>query len=210
MSFINNKIKIINSNGFKIIATNNINKGDTILIEQPIFNNVDIISLLYTIIKNKDTIYIKNLYPRTKDIKLLNIDNNPYIINLSKIINKYENKKIKEFLLSINIDIIYLYYYKILFNAFEMNNNSVILPIGAMMNHSCKPNIIFNSINIKGINYMEFKSINNINKGDELCYSYLRNYKGTDNKLNQKLYLLNHYNFICLCSLCNQLNNISL
>ena len=195
MSFINNKINIIKTDGYKIIATNNINKGETILIEQPIFNDVDIISLLYTIIKNKDTIYIKNLYPRTNDIKLLNIINNPYIINLSKIINKYDNKKIREFLLSINIDIIYFYYYKILFNAFEMNNNSVILPIGAMMNHNCKPNIIFKSININGINYMEFKAINNIKKDEELCYSYLRNYKGTNNKL----YLLNHYNFICQC-----------
>jgi hypothetical protein len=195
MSFISNKITIINNNGYKIIANNNINKGDIILIEQPIFNDVDIISLLYTIIKNKDTIYIKNLYPRTNDIKLLNIDNNPYIINLSKIINKYDNKKIKDFLLSINIDIIYFYYYKILFNAFEMNNKSVILPIGAMMNHNCKPNIIFKSIIIKGVHCMEFKAINNIKKDEELCYSYLRNYKGTDNKL----YLLNHYNFTCEC-----------
>ena len=113
-----------------------------------------------------------------------------------------DNKKIKEFLLSININEIYFYYYKILFNAFEMNNNSVILSIGATMNHSCKPNIIFKSININGINYMEFKAINNIKINDELCYSYLRNYKG----FNNKLYLLNHYNFICQCIKCNKLN----
>jgi hypothetical protein len=197
MSFISNKITIKTDNyeGYFIIANSNINKGETILIEQPIFNDIDIISLLYTIIKNKDTVYIKNLYPRTNDIKLLNTKDNPYIINLSKIINKYDNKKIKEFLLSININDIYFYYYKILFNAFEMNNKSVILPIGAMMNHNCKPNIIFKSININGINYMEFKAINNIKKNEELCYSYLRNYKGNNNKL----YLLNHYNFICQC-----------
>lgn len=200
MSFINNKINIIKTDGYFIRANNNINKDDVILIEKPIFNEIDIISLLYTIIKNKDTIYIKNLYPRTNNFKLLNIDNNPYIINLSKIINKYDNKKIKAFLLSINIDIIYFYYYKILFNAFEMNNNSVILPIGAMMNHNCKPNIIFKSIIIKGVHYMEFKAINNIKKDEELCYSYLRNYKGTNNKL----YLLNHYNFICKCIYCNK------
>ena len=201
MSFINNKINIIKTNIYKIIANNNINKGDIILIEQPIFNESDIISLLYTIIKNKDTIYIKNLYPRTNNFKLLNIKDNPYNpcnVNLLKKINKYSNNKIKDFLLSFNINDIYFYYYKILFNAFEMNNNSVILPIGAMMNHNCKPNIIFNSINIKGINYMQFKALNNIKKDDELCYSYLRNYNG-NNKLNKSLYLLNHYNFTCEC-----------
>ena len=205
MAYISDKIKTIKTDGYKIIANNNINKDDIILIEQPIFNENDIISLLYTIIKNKDTIYIKNLYPRTNDIKLLNIKDNPYNpsnINLLKIIHKYDNKKIKEFLLSININEIYFYYYKILFNAFEMNNNSVILSIGATMNHSCKPNIIFKSININGINYMEFKAINNIKINDELCYSYLRNYKG----FNNKLYLLNHYNFICQCIKCNKLN----
>jgi hypothetical protein len=201
MSFISNKLNIINTDGYKIIATSNINKGDIILIEKPIFDEIDIISLLYTIIKNKDTIYIKKLYPRTNNLKLLNIKDNPYNphnIHLLKIINKYYNNKIKEFLL-LNINDIYFYYYKILFNAFEMNNNSVILPIGAMMNHNCKPNIIFKSINIKGIHYMEFKAINNIKKDDELCYSYLRNYNGSNDKLNQKLYLLNHYNFICEC-----------
>lgn len=202
MAYISDKIKIIKTDGYFIRANNNINKGETILIEQPIFNETDIISLLYTIIKNKDTIYIKNLYPRTTNFKLLNIKDNPYNVYLLKIINKYPNNKIKDFLLSININDIYFYYYKILFNAFEMNNNSVILQIGAMMNHSCKPNIIFNSINIKGINYMKFKAINNIKKDEELCYSYLRNYKENNNRLNQRLYLLNHYNFICQCNLC--------
>ncbi len=200
MSFISNKITIKLDNGYKIIANDNINKGDIVLVEQPIFNEDDIIYLLYTIIKNKDIENIKNLYPRTNNIKLLNEKDNPYIINLSKIINKYSNKKIKEFLLSIDINVLYFYYYKILFNAFEMNNKSVILSIGAMMNHNCNPNIIFNSINIKGINYMQFIALSNIKKHEELCYSYLRNYKG----LNKKNYLLNHYNFSCNCSSCNK------
>jgi hypothetical protein len=198
MSFISNKIEIIKKDGYRIIANENINKGDIILIEKPIFNEPDIIYLLYTIIKNKDMMNIKNLYPRTHDVKLLNTKDNTYNVNLSKIIDKYPNKKIKDFLLSIDINSLYFYYYKILFNAFEMNNSSVILSIGAMMNHNCMPNIIFNTINIKGINYMQFIALTNIKKNDELCYSYLRNNK----KLNKRLYLLYHYNFICNCNLC--------
>lgn len=201
MSYISNKIEIIKTDGYMIIAKNNITKGDIILIEKPSYEEDDIICLLYTIIKNKDMMNIKNLYPRTNDFKLLNTKDNIYNVNLLKIINKYHNKKIKDFLLSIDINEIYFYYYKILFNAFEMNNSSAILSIGAMMNHSCMPNIIFNTINIKGINYMKFIALTNINKNDELCYSYLRNYK-LNQKLNRRSYLLNHYNFICNCNLC--------
>ena len=205
MSYISNKIEIIKKDGYMIIANSNITKGDIILIEEPSYEEHDIVNLLYTIIKNKDMMNIKNLYPRTSDFKLLSIKDNIYNVNLLKIINKYHNKKIKDFLLLIDINEIYFYYYKILFNAFEMNNSSVILSIGAMMNHSCIPNIIFDTINIKGINYMQFIALTNIKKNDELCYSYLRNYK-LNHRLNQRLnrrsYLLNHYNFICQCNLC--------
>jgi hypothetical protein len=202
MNYISNNIKIIKNNNYtKIIANNNINKGSIILIEKPIYSEIDIISLLYTLIKNKDDINIKNLYPRENNINLLNSKNNPYLINLSKIINKYNNKRIKEYLLSININYIYFYYYKILYNAFEMYNCSVILPIGAMMNHSCEPNIIFSEKIINSVKIMQFETIKNIKQGDELYYSYLRNYTGPNN--NRKIYLLNHYNFICNCNKCS-------
>ena len=97
-------------------------------------------------------------------------------------------------LLLININLLYHYYCKILFNAFQMNSSCAILPIGAMMNHSCKPNIYFYEKN----NEMHFEALTNINKNEELCYSYLRNYKYSNEK-DKQYYLLNHYNFVCKC-----------
>lgn len=64
-----------------------------------------------------------------------------------------------------------------------------ILSYGAMMNHSCKPNIYFYEKN----NAMYFKTLCDIKKGNELKISYLRNKTNT----STKEYLLNHYNFIC-------------
>ena len=48
---------------------------------------------------------------------------------------------------------------------------------------------------------MYFEALDNIKKNDELCYSYLRNFKYSTNKEKQ-MYLLNHYNFICKCYKC--------
>jgi SET domain-containing protein len=52
-----------------------------------------------------------------------------------------------------------------------MSNKPAILPIGAMMNHSCTPNIKF----YEQDNCMYFETLCNISKNTELCYSYLRN-----------------------------------
>ena len=195
MTSISNKIKIIYDNNYtKIIATENIAKNEIILIEKPIYKENDIIILLYSILKNKEDNIIKNLYPR-KNIELLN-NNNPFL-NISKIINNHPNKKIKQYLSLIDINIVYFYYYKILFNAFDMNNSPTILPFGAMMNHSCDPNIIFYEKN----NLMYFQTLKNIKKNEELCYSYFRNYK-PNNEKEKKIYLINHYNFECACTKC--------
>ncbi len=184
-------IKILFANDYKVIANENIKKGTKILIEKPIYIADDIIGLLYIMLKNSSDKDLINLYPRG-DFKLLNDKNNPYNIDLYKLINKYD-KNIKKFLLSINEKQLYNYYYKILFNAFQLNNKVCILKIGAMMNHSCSPNIIFYENN----NNMIFETNSNIKKGTELCYSYLRNYKlGKDNHK----YLMDHYNFICNCT----------
>jgi len=184
-------------NNFKVLANSNIKKNDIILIEVPKFNlfgeknNNMIIQMLYLLLKNKDDISIINLYPRN-NIDLINLKNNPFILNLIKLINEYKDSKIKTFLLSFNKQTLYQYYYKYLFNAFDMYNSPAILPIGAMMNHSCNPNIKFYEKN----NAMYFEALCNIKKGSELCYSYLRNYKFTSNK-DKIQYLINHYNFIC-------------
>jgi hypothetical protein len=187
------KINIVNDiNNTKIIAKENIKKGTIVLIEEPKFKEKDIIYLLYIILKNKDDINIKNLYPRN------NINHNSiYIQTLYKLINNYPDKKIKKHLLLIDTNIINLYYYKILFNAFDMNNYPAILPIAAKMNHSCKPNIYFYQKN----NLMYFETLCDIKKEEELCYSYLRNYKFINQKDKQN-YLFNHYNFICKCIIC--------
>ena len=189
---MNINITIIKDENYKIIAKEKIKKGTIILVEKPIYIETDTIKLLYEILRNKDDNNIISLYPR----EYINL-NNSYLINLMKLINNYNNYKVRKFLLLIDVNTLYFYYCKILFNAFQMNNNACILPIGAMMNHSCKPNIIFYEKN----NMMIFEALTNINKNDELCYSYLRNYK-YNNQKDKQLYLFNHYNFICQCSLC--------
>jgi hypothetical protein len=180
---------VCNNDNYQVFANQDIKRGTVILIEKPIYIANDIIELLYLLLKNKNDNDLINLYPRN-EIKLINFNNNPYNINLIKVINK--SKLYVKFFNSINIDTLYQYYYKILFNAFEMNNKACILKIGAMMNHSCNPNIKFYEHN----NNMIFESLVDIKKNTELCYSYLRNNK---TNIDNHTYLLNHYNFNCTC-----------
>ncbi len=195
---INPNIKIVYENdSYKIISTNFIEKNTHILIEHPkiyLSNNIKdneekLLQMLYLILKYKDSLFIKNLYPRATIKNPIGNINNPYNINIIKLIKNCKNKIIKNYLLFFDKECLYMHYYKYLFNAFDMNNNPVILPIGAMMNHSNNPNIIFYPENDK----MVFKTINNIKPNEELCYSYLRNYKYKSNEeINE--YLFNHYN----------------
>jgi hypothetical protein len=195
-SYISNNIKILFNENYKVISTSFIKKNTVILIEVPLFNlfglkiNNMIIQMLYILLKNKDNKYIKQLYPR-ESISLIN-NNSPYYINLIKVIKDSNDNKIKDFLLEFDKEILYKYYYKYLFNAFSMYSTPVILPIGAMMNHSCEPNIKFYEKN----NAMYFETIKDIKPNEELNYSYLRNYKNTSNKEKHE-YLINHYNFKC-------------
>ena len=147
--FISKDIDIIHMNDmYKIIAKNNIMKGTVILVEIPRFNlfgeknENHILQMLYILLQNKDNIQIKNLYPR-KNIEILNTINNPYIVNIIRLINNCRDNKIKKYLQSYDKNTLYTYYYKYLFNAFSMYSTATILPIGAMMNHSCMPNIKF-------------------------------------------------------------------
>lgn len=203
--YMSNDITIICEHDFyKIIAVNNIKKGTIIMKDKSDYNlfgyvkTNQILDILYLMLKNKDDDKIINLYPRN-NIDLLNYKNNPYLINLQKEIKYCSNNKIKKYLLNHDIDTLYTYYYKILFNAFDMYSTPILLFNGAMMNHSCNPNVKFYEFN----NAMYFETLYDIKKGDELTYSYLRNanIKSEDDK---QVYLLNHYNFQCNCSLCKK------
>ena len=66
------KISIIKTNYYKIIANENIKKGEIILIEKPLYQETDIIKLLYEILKNKEDSDIISLYPR-KNIVILKL-----------------------------------------------------------------------------------------------------------------------------------------
>ena len=198
---MNNNIKIVYENDYyKIISNNFIEKNTIVLIEDPEIylsnnpkTNEDILlNMIYIILKNKDSLFIKNLYPREiiePNKTASRCANNPYNINLIKLIKTCTNKIIKNYLLFFDKDTLYMHYYKYLFNAFDLNNSPVILPIGAMMNHSNNPNIMFYPEN----NKMIFKTIKKIKPNEELCYSYLRNVKcKTNEEINE--YLFNHYN----------------
>ncbi len=187
----------MDNNNYRILANNNIIKGTIVLIEKPLiqFDSYDPIIIIYYMLKNNNN-YIQKLYPRQANIKLINTKNE-YNVNLIKLLNN-ANIHIKKYLQKYDESILYQYYYKYLFNAFSINKKPSILPIGAMMNHSCKPNIIF----FEKDNSIYFQALENINKGTELCYSYLRNYKYKANT-DKSLYLINHYNFECKCVMCN-------
>jgi hypothetical protein len=200
--YISDDIKIIYNNDFyKIIAINDIKKGTIIMKETSDYNlfghykTNQILDILYLMLKNKDDIKIINLYPRN-NIKLINQYKNPYLIDLLKEIKYCSNNKIKKFLLEHDNDTLYTYYYKILFNAFDMYGSPVLLFNGAMINHSCTPNVKFYESN----NTMYFETLTNVKKGEEITYSYLRNVVIKTTK-EKHLYLLNHYNFKCQCSL---------
>ena len=194
---------IYKSNCYKVIALKDIKPNTLIMQDIPkynLFGHRDIdktIQMLYEMFKEGyDDKDILELYPRTVNYKI-NEKNNKYLINLIKCIESYPDVRVKTFLLKQNILILYQYYHKYLFNAFDMYGSPVLLFNGAKMNHSCDPNTYF----LENSSLMDFITLKNIKKGDELTCSYLRNSKmgGREERID---YLLNHYNFICGCSSC--------
>ena len=190
---------------YRIIAKNNIKKNTVIIKDIPIYNlfgekNINkTIQMIYVLLKNnKFDNNIIELYPRTNDIKIQNKNNNNiYNFNLIKCIKLFPDEKIKKYLLKHDIDVLYQYYYKYLFNVFDMSGSPVVLFTGSKINHSCDPNIYF----IEEYSVMKFITLRNIKKGEEIFFSYLRNSKiDMNNKNERQKYLLNHYNFICKCS----------
>lgn len=85
-------------------------------------------------------------------------------------------------------------------------------PIANMINHSCNPNlspmIIFNDLNEFKQRVAAFKAKVNINKGDEITYSYLGDSAINPNTplKERKLKIKKMYGFKCSCTLCQKGN----
>ena len=82
-----------------------------------------------------------------------------------------------------------LYATKYIQNAFSTSNGPVILFLGAIFNHSCKPNVRFEANNNQ---QMIFTTTKTIKKGDQLFDCY-----GAGKLSHQQLF--EQYNFKCKC-----------
>ena len=191
MNFISDKISIIsNEDYYKIISNKNITNKELLIIEYPDINLFGLENInreeqiLQLYLKNKDNQLILDLYPRSTSYTLTSlIKKMVHGININKSINKNINKNIVE-----------LFAAKYIFNAFEGNDyGPLTLPIIAKTNHSCKPNARFRFNRETGS--MHLFAIRDIKKNEEIYVSYLEN-KKID---NHRLYLQEHYGFICNC-----------
>lgn len=105
-----------------------------------------------------------------------------------------ELPEIRAYFLKINAEELLLYCLKYLRNGFG-TEEPIILFKGAMMNHSCIPNVIF----IQEGNIMYFVTARDIQRGEEICDTYL---DITLNKKDRQKRLLDQYGFICRCERC--------
>ncbi len=192
-NFISDKISFIKKDEYhKVIANNNIQKGEILLIEYPTINlfGENEIDKGLQLTKKYIELNESELYPR--DIN--NFPRTNMIKNVHKII-KNTDKKLRDFFSKYSKDIIEFYYAKYIFNAFEgWKYGPLTLPMVAKFNHSCTPNIEFNFNQQNGT--MVVKAIKNIKKGYEIYDSYLVNKDLT----NHDKYLYEHYGFVCGCT----------
>lgn len=188
-TFTSDKISFLNSCEYhKVIANNNIKKGEILLIEYPEINlfGENEIDKGLQLTKKYIELNENELYPRNNNFPRTNM-----IKNVHKII-KNTDKKLKDFFSNYSKDEIEMYYAKYIFNAFEgLKYGPLTLPLTAKFNHSCNPNIEFNFNGENGT--MIVTSIKNIKKGTEIYDSYLVN----KNLKNHNEYLYEHYGFIC-------------
>ena len=212
MDFISKLIKkkyYVNK-GYGFEAVDNIPMNTILIKETPLIdiNNIEIyddsilqmFSIIYKVMKNTDT--------KDKFLKLVpdKLTDNKLIISyelLIKYINKLPETNFKKYFISLSKHDLLLYCLKYTRNAFNFTiykNNikfrtPVILTKGTIFNHSCVPNVIF----FKKGHQMYFITTRDVNKGEELCDSYI------DIKLNkserQKL-LFDQYGFKCQCNRC--------
>lgn len=200
INFVSYKINFINQNDYnKVICNQNIKKDEILLIESSKFNLFGFdsdfreLKILKKYIENKNHLDIENLYPRNN-----NFIRNDMINSVHKIIKSIKNKdkNLYNFLIEYPKEELEYYFAKYIFNGFEGNEyGPLTLPNIAKINHSCKPNVNFTFNKNDGNMYV--KAIRNIKKGEEIFDSYLEN----KNISNHKIYLKEHYGFVCDCDL---------
>lgn len=200
----NIKKEKIDGKGYGYIATEDIPKGTIIIKEKPAFQindkNIvsDILQLLYEILKCSD----KSKRKRFKSLMPYELPNNN--INSNELFNilkmlKITHPHIYSFLTNIKKEKLLLYCAKYACNAFDFDGKPVILFNGTVLNHSCLPNVIFGKVG----EFMVFETVRHINKGEELCDSYI---DITDSKINRLNKLKSQYGFTCTCCRCKNKN----
>lgn len=135
------------------------------------------------------------------------IGNEKFIIqykDLYKCINGLPNDKIRTFFKSLNKDELFLYCLKYTRNVFgywtyynysKSKRTPVVLFNGAILNHSCIPNIVFTGKE----NRMYFITTRDIKAGEEISDSYI---DLTLDKYERQKRLLTQYGFLCKCDRC--------
>lgn len=199
MDYIDSRVKqvAITNKNYGMIALKKIPKNTIIIKETPSFqldSNVEIISdifqLLYQILTSTKIKQFNNFQPKTTE-KFQN-----YRISLQKELYKLRYTQFHDiytfFIENYSEDEILLFAAKYMCNAFTPN---AILFKGSLLNHACLPNVIF----YWKKNQMWFKTVRDIEAGEELCDHYV---DITQNKQIRQKRLLEQYGFVCQCIKC--------
>lgn len=208
MVYIDRRLKktIIPNKGYGFIAKELIKAGEIIIKETPSItiqeNEIysDIFQLLYLILSDQQLKEkFKTLAPDTIDNISINESN---IMNeLKKKVSSKNNILYEFFAQNFSAKEIMIYCAKYMCNAFEFQNKPVILFTGTMMNHSCLPNVIFGEKD----NQMCFMTVRDIDKGEEICGSYIDITLPTNKR---KKHLKEQYGFDCSCKRCSLQDDI--
>lgn len=202
MVYIDKRLKktFISGKGYGFIAKEPIMAGEIVIKEKPYVtiedDNVysEVFQLLYLILS--DSVLksqFQQLVPDNTDNIM--IDQTNIIKELKKVIAK--NNTIYEFFAkNYTLDEIMLLCAKYMCNAFEFKNKPVILFTGTILNHSCLPNVIFGEKD----NQMYFMAIRDIQKGEEICDSYIDITLPTNKRKKE---LKEQYGFNCHCERCS-------
>ena len=212
IEYIHNNIqkKYIEGKGYGFVALNHIPKNTIILSEYPSFkidnyspSQFDMFELIFNILKSKNKLKSRfmNYMPQS-----LNNNYSQIIGNIKTTFGKLKshNHIIYDYMVNnYSMDEIVLLSLKYISNAFDFfDHGPIILLTGSIFNHSCSPNIIFgksDDVNPK----MVFTTIRDIEKGEELCDSYVDIF--SDYKIRTSN-IKNRYGFVCMCDRCTRDN----